>query len=206
MRWRWCPTSRAASWCHSGCRRKRGLPDPHSSWAPSTASSCGIPRPSKPLPRRQCPMRSCWRTRSSPDHFITRSAHGLSRQPGHVRHAAAAAARLRDGPARGPVRAPGRAARLSGHRLVLLPLVPRDGHGAQRTRRARARVTLPYASGYHAPVMAREVMDLLRPERGGTYLDGTLGGGGHAEALLERGATARLIGVDRDPDALAEAA
>jgi 16S rRNA (cytosine1402-N4)-methyltransferase len=66
-------------------------------------------------------------------------------------------------------------------------------------------VTLPYASGYHAPVMAREVMDLLRPERGGTFLDGTLGGGGHAEALLERGPEARLIGVDRDPDALAEA-
>jgi 16S rRNA (cytosine1402-N4)-methyltransferase len=66
-------------------------------------------------------------------------------------------------------------------------------------------VTLPYASGYHAPVMAREVMDLLRPERGGTYLDGTLGGGGHAEALMERGPEARLIGVDRDPDALAEA-
>ena len=66
-------------------------------------------------------------------------------------------------------------------------------------------MTLPYASGYHAPVMAREVMDLLRPERGGTFLDGTLGGGGHAEALLERGTEARLIGVDRDPDALAEA-
>lgn len=66
-------------------------------------------------------------------------------------------------------------------------------------------MTLPYASGYHAPVMAREVMDLLRPERGGTFLDGTLGGGGHAEALLERGPEARLIGVDRDPDALAEA-
>lgn len=66
-------------------------------------------------------------------------------------------------------------------------------------------MTLPYASGYHAPVMAREVMDLLRPERGGTFLDGTLGGGGHAEALLERGTEARLIGIDRDPDALAEA-
>ena len=62
-----------------------------------------------------------------------------------------------------------------------------------------------YASAYHAPVMVAEVMDLLRPERGGVYLDGTLGGGGHAEALLERGPDARLIGVDRDPDALAEA-
>jgi 16S rRNA (cytosine1402-N4)-methyltransferase len=66
-------------------------------------------------------------------------------------------------------------------------------------------VTLPYASGYHAPVMVREVMDLLKPERGGLYLDGTLGGGGHAEALLERGPAARLIGTDRDPDALREA-
>jgi 16S rRNA (cytosine1402-N4)-methyltransferase len=58
---------------------------------------------------------------------------------------------------------------------------------------------------YHAPVLVEETMDLLRPERGGTYLDGTLGGGGHAEALLERGPEARLVGVDRDPDALAEA-
>jgi 16S rRNA (cytosine1402-N4)-methyltransferase len=66
-------------------------------------------------------------------------------------------------------------------------------------------VTLPFASGYHAPVMVRECLDLLRPERGGTFLDGTLGGGGHAEALLERGAEAVLYGVDRDPDARAEA-
>lgn len=62
-----------------------------------------------------------------------------------------------------------------------------------------------FASAYHAPVMVEEVMEMLRPERGGLYLDGTLGGGGHAQALLERGKDARLIGVDRDPDALAEA-
>jgi 16S rRNA (cytosine1402-N4)-methyltransferase len=62
-----------------------------------------------------------------------------------------------------------------------------------------------FASAYHAPVMVEEVMAVLRPERGGVYLDGTLGGGGHAEALLERGPEATLIGVDRDPDALAEA-
>lgn len=64
---------------------------------------------------------------------------------------------------------------------------------------------MDYASAYHAPVMVEEVMGYLRPERGGLYLDGTLGGGGHAEALLQRGPEARLIGVDRDPDALAEA-
>lgn len=64
---------------------------------------------------------------------------------------------------------------------------------------------MEHSSAYHAPVLVEEVMSRLRPERGGTYLDGTLGGGGHAEALLERGPEARLIGVDRDPDALREA-
>ncbi len=53
--------------------------------------------------------------------------------------------------------------------------------------------------------MVEEVVAELRPERGGLYLDGTLGGGGHSEALLERAPLARVIGVDRDPDALAAA-
>ncbi len=64
---------------------------------------------------------------------------------------------------------------------------------------------MPNASSYHVPVMVGEVLEELRPERGGLFLDGTLGGGGHAEALLERAPEARLVGVDRDPDALAEA-
>jgi 16S rRNA (cytosine1402-N4)-methyltransferase len=50
--------------------------------------------------------------------------------------------------------------------------------------------------------MVEEVLAALRPERGGDYLDGTLGGGGHAEAVLERSETASVIAVDRDPDAL----
>lgn len=62
-----------------------------------------------------------------------------------------------------------------------------------------------YASPYHAPVMVEEVLRYLQPERGGVYLDGTLGGGGHAAALLDRAPGARLIAVDRDPDALREA-
>jgi 16S rRNA (cytosine1402-N4)-methyltransferase len=65
---------------------------------------------------------------------------------------------------------------------------------------------MDYATSYHAPVMVAEVLRYLDPARGGLYLDGTLGGGGHAEAVLESGAEARLVGVDRDPDALREAA
>jgi 16S rRNA (cytosine1402-N4)-methyltransferase len=49
--------------------------------------------------------------------------------------------------------------------------------------------------------MTAEVLDLLRPGRGGLFVDCTVGLGGHARALLEAGAT-RLIGLDRDRDAL----
>jgi len=56
----------------------------------------------------------------------------------------------------------------------------------------------------HEPVMTAEVLDFLRPARGGVFLDCTVGLGGHARALLEAGAT-RVIGLDRDRDALARA-
>jgi 16S rRNA (cytosine1402-N4)-methyltransferase len=58
------------------------------------------------------------------------------------------------------------------------------------------------AGGYHRPVLLREVLDYLRPAPGKTFLDGTIGGGGHSRALLEAGA--EVIGVDQDPDAIAE--
>jgi 16S rRNA (cytosine1402-N4)-methyltransferase len=54
----------------------------------------------------------------------------------------------------------------------------------------------------HIPVMRDEVVTLLRPERGGLFVDCTVGLGGHARALLQHGAT-RLVGLDRDPAALA---
>ena len=56
---------------------------------------------------------------------------------------------------------------------------------------------------YHVPVMVDEVAALLRPAPGMLFLDGTVGGGGHSERLLESGA--EVIGLDQDPDAVAEA-
>ncbi|MBK9516424.1 MAG: 16S rRNA (cytosine(1402)-N(4))-methyltransferase RsmH [Anaeromyxobacter sp.] len=55
----------------------------------------------------------------------------------------------------------------------------------------------------HAPVLAREVVELLRPGPGRLFLDGTLGGGGHTALFLEAGA--HVIGMDKDPRALAAA-
>src|SRR5690606_25863900 len=57
--------------------------------------------------------------------------------------------------------------------------------------------------GYHEPVLGGEVVDLLDPRPGGLYLDGTVGGGGHARLLLERCPACRLLAVDRDAEALA---
>ncbi len=56
----------------------------------------------------------------------------------------------------------------------------------------------------HVPVLVDEVRALLQPERGGTFVDCTVGLAGHARMLLDGGAT-RLIGIDRDADALAMA-
>ena len=55
----------------------------------------------------------------------------------------------------------------------------------------------------HEPVLASEVVELLRPGPGRLLLDCTLGGGGHAERFLEAGA--QVIGLDRDPRAVAAA-
>ncbi len=59
----------------------------------------------------------------------------------------------------------------------------------------------------HTPVLVDEVLAQLRPEAGGVYVDVTVGGGGHARAILEQsGPDGRLIGTDRDPAALEAAA
>ncbi len=55
----------------------------------------------------------------------------------------------------------------------------------------------------HVPVLFEESMEFLRVRPGGTYVDCTVGLGGHTEGLLRRlGAKGRLIGFDRDPEAL----
>ena len=65
---------------------------------------------------------------------------------------------------------------------------------------------LAYATAYHAPVLCHAVVDGLVTDPTGCYVDGTLGGGGHTAALLDRLApTGHVIGIDQDEAALAEA-
>lgn len=56
----------------------------------------------------------------------------------------------------------------------------------------------------HVPVMLEEVLRFLQPRSGGYYIDGTVGGGGHTAAILERSAPdGRVLGIDTDVQALA---
>lgn len=51
-------------------------------------------------------------------------------------------------------------------------------------------------------MLVREAVEVLAPERGGFFIDATVGAGGHAHALLERGPAIHLLALDRDPEAL----
>ena len=58
---------------------------------------------------------------------------------------------------------------------------------------------------YHRPVLLDQTIDALGIRPDGIYLDGTAGGGGHSHAIASRLTTGRLISLDQDPDAIAEA-
>lgn len=59
---------------------------------------------------------------------------------------------------------------------------------------------------YHVPVLAKEVIDLLELKSGDVVVDGTVGDGGHAEAILQRTHNSgQLLGIDLDPTAIATA-
>lgn len=78
----------------------------------------------------------------------------------------------------------------------------RAHHDAATPRCDNAFSLTPMSSSFvHKAVLMEEVLSFLRPAAGRTILDGTLGGGGHAGMLLAGGA--RVIGFDRDPEALA---
>jgi 16S rRNA (cytosine1402-N4)-methyltransferase len=76
-----------------------------------------------------------------------------------------------------------------------------EGEGAVTTASSKGGTTFE-----HRPVMVSEVVAALAPVPPGVVLDATVGGGGHARALLEARSDLRLIGVDRDDAALAAAA
>lgn len=62
------------------------------------------------------------------------------------------------------------------------------------------------SDAHHRPVLLHETIESLLPERGGLFVDATLGLGGHTEALLKANVNVRVIGIDRDAEALALAA
>ena len=68
------------------------------------------------------------------------------------------------------------------------------GHGGGRAIRLSAN---------HVPVLLKEAIDFLAVRRGGTYIDATVGMGGHSYEIAKRlGAPGHLIGLDKDPAAL----
>ncbi|MGM0556260.1 MAG: 16S rRNA (cytosine(1402)-N(4))-methyltransferase RsmH [Myxococcota bacterium] len=60
-----------------------------------------------------------------------------------------------------------------------------------------------YGVDYHVPVLVDEVIEQLEVGPGGSYIDGTAGGGGHSEAILDASSPdGRVLAIDRDPEAI----
>src|SRR2546421_1635164 len=60
----------------------------------------------------------------------------------------------------------------------------------------------PNSQKGHRPVLLRETIELLAAERGGLFVDCTVGLGGHSEAILQASSDAQVLGIDRDEEAL----
>jgi 16S rRNA (cytosine1402-N4)-methyltransferase len=58
---------------------------------------------------------------------------------------------------------------------------------------------------YHPPVLLKESLGYLKADKGGIFVDATLGGGGHTEAILRANPKNRVIGIDRDEEAIERA-
>ena len=58
---------------------------------------------------------------------------------------------------------------------------------------------------YHPPVLLKEAVHYLNAEKGGVFVDATLGGGGHTEAILKANPENRVIAIDRDEEAIERA-
>ena len=81
------------------------------------------------------------------------------------------------------------------HVVKCLPVVTTTANGSKMSLQ-----TTLHSESVHVPVLLQEVLDFLNPQTGKIYIDGTLGGGGHTEAICRCGAT--VIALDRDATTL----
>ncbi len=83
-----------------------------------------------------------------------------------------------------------------------LAIVKTDGEFSSACSSVLAIERLQMAQNtYHVPVLESEIIELFASQPAGVVLDATLGGGGHAAALLKAATHLRILGIDRDPDA-----
>jgi 16S rRNA (cytosine1402-N4)-methyltransferase len=78
--------------------------------------------------------------------------------------------------------------------------VSKEGFAEKQARSLKMRET--EAENLHQSVLPQETLRLLDPQPGEIFVDATLGLGGHAETILQTSETVRLIGIDRDAEAI----
>ena len=71
------------------------------------------------------------------------------------------------------------------------------------TRGTRPAEDAPRGTVRHVPVLLPEVLRVLAPAAGESYIDATFGAGGYSQAILSAAPAARVLGIDRDPAAIA---